>query len=141
MVYLKLERRRPTKLEMRGSHYEEEKRKNFVFVLLLLLCLIIPFSTVTVFSAQFYWGRDPKGGSVKLRLIDGRNGQFTINANVVNAPCGETYASLIKKGVNNWNNAGAGVNYSNGSISFYTPRSDDVWGVKELYKKMIRKWY
>ena len=120
---------------MRGSHYEEEKRKNFVFVLLLLLCLIIPFSTVTVLSAQFYWGRNSEGGSVKLRLIDGKNGQFTINANVVTAPCGETYASLIKKGVNNWNNAGAGVNYSNGSISFYTPRSDDVWGINELYKK------
>ena len=70
----------------------KKKRKNFVFVLLLLLCLIIPFSTVTVLSAQLYWGRDPKRNTVKLRLIDGRNGQFTINANVVNAPCGETYA-------------------------------------------------
>lgn len=82
---------------MRGSHYEEEKKENFVFVLLLLLCLIIPFSTVTVLSAQLYLGRNSKGDSVKLHLIDGRNGEFTINANVVNAPCGETYASLIKK--------------------------------------------
>ena len=31
MIYLKLERRRPIKLEMRGSHYEEEKKEKFCF--------------------------------------------------------------------------------------------------------------
>ena len=103
MIYLKLERRRPIKLEMRGSHYEEEKRKNFVFVLLLLLCLIIPFSSILAFAYV------PSGHI----FSDGSPvGYYYVNNSVGNAPCGVSYTNLINDAAAGWNNSGACLLYT-----------------------------
>lgn len=87
-----------------------KKRERFIFSMLVMLCLTLPFSMISVFAFNAY----------DHRFADGTcTGKYAINANVTTAPCGTSYTTLIKAGVTNWNNAGAGVSFTYTTGSSY----------------------
>ena len=87
-----------------------KKRERFIFSMLVMLCLTLPFSMISAFAYYTY----------DYKFIDGTcTGKYAINANVTTAPCGTSYTTLIKAGVTNWNNAGAGVSFTYTTGSSY----------------------
>lgn len=92
-----------------------KKRERFIFSVMVLLCLTMPFVAINAFASGYI-----SYSTYGHRFTDGKpTGTYTINANVTTAPCGSTYASLIKTAVSNWNSAGVGVNFSYTTNSEY----------------------